>query len=257
MRREISVAVLSLSLATCGARPEKLGVLIRTLDVTKVRVAAAPAGIVTQDRWPGTNERFTRADVLGDSRPESLLITNVYQSIDIRDSSGRWLRRIDRGGSITDVGGVPGGDGKDDILIDERGAFTVVDAEGRPRAHWQEPHDPGRFAVAPWKGRPTVFYLLDDSVVLRSPRGELIGYLAAPQAHLFGRPYVAAVGSRTVVVATGNGYTPYHMICVYEPDGTLAFQEMDDELAFAVAPDPAPGAFTVTTRTTVWRYTIP
>jgi hypothetical protein len=60
-----------------------------------------------------------------------------------------------------------------------------------------------------------------------------------------------------IVLASGGGYTPYHMVCVYNPAGELVFQEVRDENAFELEADAQQPAFVVVTRSSRWRYEVP
>jgi hypothetical protein len=63
-------------------------------------------------------------------------------------------------------------------------------------------------------------------------------------------------GDRTVILASGNGYTPYHMVCVYHSTGKLVFQDIANEQAFELQARETASDFTVVTRSSEWRYTI-
>jgi hypothetical protein len=259
MRRTLAAIVLLGWLAGCGERPSQLGLLVDRTPFARVRIGVAPDDIVTRDRLPGTDRRFARADLVGDSASEMLVLDPGLQGLEIRGDNGALIGHLAFHRNVTDFAGVPAeGGGKAVVVVNLGGTFLLVGMDGHERARWQEVRDPGRFASGSWQGRAALFYLVDDTLVVRSTEGEALARLPAPEGRVFGRVFVAGLAAgRLVLVASGSGYTPYHMVCVYDASGALMFQEVDDELAFAVAPDDAGRAFLVTTRSSEWRYAPP
>jgi hypothetical protein len=73
----------------------------------------------------------------------------------------------------------------------------------------------------------------------------------------FSRIHVAALpNERTVLLLSGDGYTPYHAVVMLEADGTIAYQEHAAEHAFALQALPS-GSFQVEARSQTWEYSIP
>jgi hypothetical protein len=65
---------------------------------------------------------------------------------------------------------------------------------------------------------------------------------------------INAGAGRLVLVASGNGYTPFHLVAVYE-EGQLVFHEIGDEHAFDLSR--AANGFVVSTRSAQWEYRVP
>jgi hypothetical protein len=184
-----------------------------------------------------------------------------HHGVEIRDVAGTALRRLEASGYLTDFGAIrrPGSDKQDVVMYtypnaQRGGSFRVVTADGREVAAWEESPPPSSFAVGPWSGALAIFYLQANEIVVRAPTGERLARLSAPGADAFSRLFVTSQGRYTVVVASGGGYTPYHMVAVYADGGRLVFQEFAPEHAFGVETDAGTGAFIVSTRSSRWRY---
>jgi hypothetical protein len=136
------------------------------------------------------------------------------------------------------------------------GTFAVFDARFQEVARWDEFPAPGRFTPGRWQGQDALFYLQGNQLVVRSPLGQPVARLTAAQGSNFRGLLIGNAGrNRTVVVASGDGYTPFHMVSIYDDKGDLVFSEANEEHAFAL--DTAPNQVTVSARSTRWTYTIP
>jgi hypothetical protein len=262
---KVVLAIVCVLLAGgCGNRPTRIGILVNNIGLSKTRLGDAPADLPQRQFSAGSLQRSIQADVSGDDTPEVVVELAAGRGIEIRDQSGRRLAEITAPRYLTDFGTVPAAiDGKDALVLymypNERrgGTFMVITADRRELARWDEDPPPGRFAVASWSGRAALFFLQGDALVVRSPDGERVGRFDTPQGSHFRALYVGAIeGNRTVVVAAGDGYTPYHMVCVYDSGGRILFQDVAGEHAFGVEASPASSSFIVITRSAKWRYAI-
>jgi hypothetical protein len=254
MHRLIALGLLSTALA-CGSRPPQIGIRLNQLAMTKTRVGDSPQDVATL-------QRPYEADVLGDETPEVIAALDDGRGIEIRDRSGTGLARIPTTDYLTDFGAVPDpASGKHNLVLylypnaTNGGTFRIVTAGQREVAAWEENPPPGRFAVAAWRTAPALFYLQNDTLIVRSAAGQPLARLEAPDGRHFQRLHVRNVsGGRTVVLASGSGYTPYHMVCVYDEDGRLLFQDVADEHAFELASRADDSTFVVVTRSSRWEY---
>src|SRR4029079_9049361 len=113
----------------------------------------------------------------------------------------------------------------------DRGGTSAVPTPNRLEvARGEEPIAPGRFSVATWRGRPALYYLAGDTVIVRGARGEPLARLDAPEGRNFRDVYALELpGGWTAAVASGNGYSPFHAVYVYNAADKLVFQEVNNE----------------------------
>ena len=246
----------------CGETVDATGVLVRKIDVTRQRLGPAPSDISGRE-FVGTIvfQRFKRADVAGDEAEETLVEIPGGKGIAIRDAGGV-VDEILTDEYLTDfdtisIAGLP----KRQLVLytypnsTRGGTFRVVTLDGREVASWTEKPPPGRLAVAVWKGVDTIFYMQNDELVLRSSNGSELSRFPLPLGNKFRSLHIAqSAGDRLIILASGNGYTPYHMVCVYSGGGELLFQEIESEHGFQLDADAGQTDFVVVTRSTRWRY---
>jgi len=263
MRLLTPIVAIALFVIGCGGRPARMGVLTDTVGVSKTRLGASPEDVPgRQFLSPTSLRRARRADVTGDERPEVMVEAGGGRGIEIRDLVGNRLSLIAATGYLTDFGAVPASEGGKQNLVlytypneSGGGTFTIMTADERQVARWDEDPAPARFAVGLWNDMAALFYLQGDVLVVRSPSGAPLARLTAPQGSRFETVQVGRMaGGLTIVLASGSGYTPYHMICVYDRGGELVYQEVRDEHAFALEADAEQPAFVVVTRSSRWRY---
>jgi hypothetical protein len=209
--------------------------------------------------------RSTRADVLGDPRPEILVALPGGRGVEIRDEANAPLRVVQAMDYLTDFGTVFSSSvGKQQIVLYEypnsegSGTFRVLDSGLQELVSWSVTPAPGRFTTADWKGTTALFYATGDGIDVRASTGEALARLSASEAGTFQSIRVATLPEdRLVVLLSGNGYTPYHTVCLYDAAGQLLFQEIGDEHAFSLEVVPNASRFVVSTRSTRWQYTVP
>jgi hypothetical protein len=265
LQRLVSTGVI-LTAAGCGHTPSRLGVLVDNPLVTKapltpVSDATAPTGYLT-----GSSNRVKLADLFGDDELERLEELPDGAGIDIRSASGSLLKTVRTTAYLTDFGAVAAGggagSGKEQLVLytypnkDKGGTFSVRNEALEEVATWNESPPPGRFAAGHWHRQPAVFYLQEDALVVRSPDGTALEKIVVPEGRLFRDVFVQAGGDeRMVLVVSGSGYTPYHMVCVY--DGTrLIYQEVGRGLVRTVDPIGAEPGFIVASTEGRSKYTI-
>src|SRR5437016_5645885 len=227
--KQCCVTAMVLVATGCGHTPSRLGVLVDMIGVTQSGLGPSPQDVASREFLQGSLLRAKPADVAGDATPELLVEIGDGKGIEIRDQAGRVLSEIRTPQYLTDFGAIAAPDSPKSLLVlytypnaQRGGTFTVMTEGKVETATWDEYPPTGRFGVGEWRGHPALFYLQDDSLIIRSPTGALLQRLPAPQGHLFRELYVRAVANgRTAVVATGNGYTPYHMVSIYDSDRLL------------------------------------
>jgi hypothetical protein len=255
--------LLVLFAAGCGIAAPQVGVLTDTVGVSKARLGPSPEDVPARQYLSSDSlRRAKRADVAGDDNLEILAESDGGRGLEIRDPSGQRLSLISTDEYLTDFGAVPAPDGgKQNVVLytypnaGGGGTFRVATVDGRQLARWEEEPAPALFTVGAWKGAPALFYLQGDELVVRSTSGELLSRLAAPEGRHFQAVRVSSVaGDRTILLASGGGYTPFHMVSVYDRDGRLVFQEIAREHAFELEVDPQQPAFVVVARSSRWQY---
>lgn len=252
-----------LLLGACGSTPPRTGVLVNRIGAVKTRLGPSPIDLPGRPyaSAPGFLRR-RQGDVQGDEAVEVLVELAGGHGIEIRDQSGSRLAQIITREYVTDFGAVQGPKSEKQHIVlytypnrTNTGTFTVITADQREVASWDEDPPPAAFSVGTWNGDAALFYLQRDVLVIRSPDGQPLSRLAAPDGGHFRSVFVAAIGEgRTAALASGNGYTPYHAVYVYDADGQVVFQEIDNEHAFDLQAGPDEGTFLVTTRSNQWRY---
>ena len=266
--KHLLIVGLVLATAACGHTPSRLGVRLDEVGVTKTRIGPAPADLDSRRYLPGSSTRLKRADLLGDRNAEQLVEMPNGGGVEIRDQSGAVINTVRTSDYLTDFGSVPAGStpgaGTSKQLLvlytypnkQKGGTFQVLNAALEQIATWDELPPAGSFSTGEWRRQPALFYLQGDTVVIRSPAGTRLQELRAPEGSIFRDVFVQTLPrDRTVVLASGSGYTQYHMVCVY--DGTrLVFQEVSNDLAYGVESADDESGFVVTARDGRWKYTL-
>lgn len=249
-------------LLSCGGeKPASLGVLVNEIGLSRTDAGKSPADLSGRG-LDGSLRKVLEADITGDAAPERIVERRDLKALEVTDPSAGETRTFRTTDYITGFAAAPSASGgKHDLVVytypNERGGgtFRVIDGSFRELTRWEESPPPGGIAAGTHDGRPAVYYLQDERLVIRATDGSLIARLAAPQSGPF-RPRAvdALADGRFVLLGSGEGYSPYHMVAVYEPDGRLVFQAMAREHAFALEIEPGGEAFTVLARSRRWKY---
>jgi hypothetical protein len=251
--------------AGCGRAPTFLGVLVNELSLTKTWVE--PGEQTSTGRTPAHDKRAggttIQADVLGDAALETLVATARGEGIEVLDQRGQRASFVSAPGYLTDFSVLPAANlDKQDLVLymypndAGGGTFTVLTPHGQATASWTESPAPGGFAVGRWDRRDAIVYLRSGHLVMRSREGRELLEIPVPESDAYDVRHTIAVGAHTIVVASGDGYTPFHMVLVLEPGGRLVFAEVERDQASHLESIGA-GAFTVRTRSGGWRYSLP
>lgn len=257
----------------CGQRPAVTGITTNRSGLVKTRLGPSPADLAARV-IDGRSDQ--RGQLVGDPAPERLVRLPGSDTIEVRNAADVRIAAVTTPFHITDFGTVAAPDGVADgsaqLVVhtypnaSQGATYTVFagnvfDGHLREVTRWDELPATSRFATASWRGSPAVFYLQGDVLVVRAADGRQLARLPAPDAGMFSEVHVltasdARVPGRetVVVVASGNGYTPYHMVAVYDA-GQLVFHEVGDEHAFEVSS--SAGGFVVSTRSARWEYRLP
>lgn len=261
MRLVVVCWCLSFLGAGCGSNPPSPGVAVNRARLIKTALEATPDELGRVRTRALVREK--QADVMGDDRFETITPLPGGVGIEIRSEEGGRTVRIAAPAYLTDFGAAQSSRPlKQDVIMyvypsdDDAGTFLLVNPEdGKELARWNEDPPPGRFAVGTWLGVPALFYTQRDSIVIKTPTGILLERLRSPGAGRFRDLYVAHPHQGgLVVVGSGNGYTPYHLVAVYDSSNELVFHEIGLEHAFALDIEDTRRDFVVTTRTGRWKY---
>ena len=246
----------------CGETVAATGVLIRKIDVARERIGPAPSDISGREILGEiVLQRFKLADVVGDEAEDTLVEIPGGKGLAIRGAGGV-LNEILTDDYLTDFGSISiAGLPKRQLVLytypnsTRGGTFRIVTLDGHEIAGWTEKPPPGRFAVAKWKDVETIFYIQNDELVLRAASGSEISRLSLPSGNKFRDLHIAqAADDRLILLASGDGYTPYHMVCVYSSSGELVFQEIESEHGFQLDANAMRTDFSVVTRSTQWHF---
>ena len=242
----------------CGDRPHALGVTTNSVRITRALLEPSPADLAA--RVVDGREDF-RADLVGDPTPERLVRLPRTNTIEVRDASGSRVGAVTTVHYITDFGTMTAADGAPRLVVytypnaDKGATYAVFNRSLHEETHWEEFPATSQFATAAWNGGPAVFYLQQDTLIARDPDGTLLTRLPVPEGNIFSRVMVLNLSdTRLALVASGNGYTPFHMVAVYDA-GKLVYHEVADEHAFELGP--SAGGFVVSTRSSRWAYRVP
>jgi len=247
--------------AGCGGSPPSPGVTMNHAGLMKTPLEATPGELGRVRSRALVREK--QADVMGDDQLETLAAQPGGVGIEIRSKEGGRTVRIAAPAYLTDFGAARSSRPlKQDVVMyvypsdDNVGTFLLVNPEnGEELARWNEDPPPSRFVVGTWQEAPAVFYTQRDRIVIRKPAGILLKRLLSPGAERFRDLYVEhQQQGGLVIVGSGNGYTPYHLVAVYDSANEPVFQEIGIEHAFALDIEEGRRSFVVTTRTGRWRY---
>jgi len=186
-------------------------------------------------------------------------------AITIATTTGDWLQTVCKGGPGSVYGYATiraAGSAKHDLLLcsyPARGRASQFElrslSEPRILATWDEHPATCAFAVGAWNERDAVFMLKGDNLVIKSAQGEPVFRTSLPDAHAFNSIAVASLNDgSTVLVASGNGYTSFHMVAVLDRTGALTFHEVEKERAYRLEVTDDGSGFQVWTRVSVWAY---
>ena len=249
----------------CGQRPDvtaaeaaKAAMTTNRLDLVKTRLGPSPPDLAARV-VDGRNDR--REQLVGDATPERLLRLSFSDTIEVRNANDVRVGAVTMPFHITDFGTTPAPDGESQLVVSmypntgKGSTYAVFDSGLREVSRWEEFPVTSRFATASWRGGPAVFYLQADALVARATDGRVLARLSVPGGEIFSEVHVIDAGdARLVLVASGDGYTPFHLVAVYE-GGQLVFHEIGDEHAFDLSRTMS--GFVVSTRSAQWEYRVP
>jgi hypothetical protein len=260
--KPLLLAVLVLAATGCGRSPARLGVLVNDLGVKKSYIGSPSKEPMSGSYVPGSSRRFTLADVLGDDSQERLVELPSGAGLEILDLSDHLLATIRTPDYLTHFATMPSAAGSRKQLIvvytypnsHKGGTFRVLNGAQEQLATWDELPAAPSFAVGEWDRQPALFYLRADDVVVRSREGRQLRTFRVPEGQIYRDVLLRALPrDRIVIIASGNGYTQYHMVCVFDA-GRLVFQDVAKELAYAVETTDDGAGFVVTARDGQWKY---
>jgi hypothetical protein len=220
-----------------------------------------PAGRPSDAEPGGLDARV--ADVLGDEAPETLATLPKGRGIEVRDRNGRRVSTIATGDYLTHFETLSAvHPNKADLVLytypnaSGGGTFTVTTGNEQRLASWEEQMPPGRFVVGGWDDGEGIFYLRAGRLVIRARDGSLLADLPVPESDPYDVRRTLSFRGHTVVLASGGGYTPFHMVLIVERRSRLLFAEVGRDQALRLEASGDDG-FIVHTRSTSWRYSLP
>ncbi len=277
MRRTVSLTLVAgLFASACGAHIAQLGILTNQVGMSREILGPSPPGLFAEGLADPANARrsgyarLKRADVMGDEALEILVElkprTIGHGGVEIRDQSGHPLARVMTRHYLSDFGAVHASrTDKMDLVLCEyptamhpnrQSTFSILTLpDQRLLATWDEVPPACRFAAGPWNGKEALFYFQGDGLTVRSPDGQLQTRIGVPNGNAFRDIYVGAIDGRyTAVLGSGNGYTPYHTVCLFDSSGQLVFQEIEKGHAFKLETNEGKTTLEIWDGSNRWRY---
>ena len=257
------LAVAIGALQACGETPATLGIRVNAIGLQKTDVGPSPSDLPARRfSVSSPTHNAVSGNLLESDGRETLVALENGAGVAVTDARGHTFARITTAEHLTHFGVIEASRAPlDDLVLygypnaGRGGTFRVMTPDEVVVAMWTERPPPSHFDVASWEGTPAVYYLQGDELVVRGPTGDLLARLPAPSGVAFQDVHVAnAASGRLVLVASGNGYTPFHMVCVYAPDRQLVFHEIAREHAFGLDVRLDRLAFTVLARSRQWSY---
>lgn len=205
--------------------------------------------------------QFVLANLVGDDTQEIVLEERAGKGLTVYSAAGDRLFGIVPVGHLIDFDAVDAdGDGRDELILysypnaRRGGTFQVVRADGAELHRWDD-RAHADFALVRWQGVwPRILWLADDAFVFVSLEGRQVDRLEVPYGAHFRHVHKADLKGKTVLLASGGGYVPYHMVCVYGRGG-LEFHAVERGWAHSLlVPDPGKAEFWVGTEGSVIRY---
>lgn len=204
------------------------------------------------------------ADVSGGPEAEVVVLPAGAKHLEIYDGEGRLLREVWSPFYLTAIGATNAdGDQNEELIAsaypneEGKGTFYVLDGEGgRAIREWEYDSVSG-FAVVGGEGRPLIVTEADGSFRVLSLEGDELGRYQVPYSEHFTDVLASPWRGGWVLVGSGSGYRPYHMIAVLNAGGRLVYQEFGEGWSRALAvPDPSGSEFFLARGSELWKYSL-
>ena len=192
---------------------------------------------------------FLAADITGDGQAEICVpayhrkgLVGLGSTLQVFDSQGRKQHARPLAHNISAFRALNVDDDPAQELIfyfypttHQKGAFQIEKANGTVLQRWET--DPvGDFCIINWNNQPHILSNPDANFRVYNLEGKVVATLAAQHASYFRE--VRAVrfgGNRYAVLATGDGYRPHYMLCVYNNKGALLYQRFGEGNELCIA----------------------
>jgi hypothetical protein len=210
----------------------------------------------------GVCTRFAVGDLLPDPGEEILAQAEDGHGLRLYDRSGALRQRISTSHYLTAFRALSSTAEEHARIVlytypteDRKGRFQVVEPDGQVISEWQD-QAIGDFNLGEAR-RPGVRFLFEDTLMTKDLTGNLVSELPVPHGSYFREVHTARWGADLqVLLASGSGYRPYSMVCVYR-GSDLVFQEVREGRSYALlVPDPAGPDFFVGAGAEIWRYSL-
>jgi hypothetical protein len=273
----IAFAIGSVFASACGAHIAQMGILVNHIGMSRELLGPAPPGVY-EGQFADPDHlrrsgyaRLKRADVLGDEAVELLVelragAGHAHGGVEIRDESGRTLIRVLTKHYLTDFGAVRSSrTDKMDLVLCEyptamrphrQSTFSILTLPDQQLvATWDEVPPACTFAAGVWNGHEALFYFQGDALTIRSRDGQLLRRIYVRNGNAFRDIHVGTTaGGYTAVLGSGDGYTPFHTVCLFDSNGQLVFQDIEKGHAVKLETDEEQSSWQIWDRVNRWGY---
>lgn len=209
-------------------------------------------------------QRLQIADVTADDAGEVVVAPSGAKHIEIYDARGELLRSPRSPFYVTSVETFDFDEnGKEEIVVsvypDSSGksTFYFLDGSGELLREWGY-EIVSDFDVSRTDEGPVLVTEQDGSYRILSPEGHELERLRAPLAEYFADLVARPWRGGWVIVASGSGYRPYHMVSVFDASGELVYQETEEGWSRDLEiPDAQGTEFFVAVGSHLYRYELP
>lgn len=243
------------------------GVKTNQWQISKEHLESLPKGSWTLLDL-GYSSDAVKVDVMGNSDLEVLRsvvhrkgLVGTKTALQIWSGQGKLLRTIPAAGYLTffQAANIDDDQKKELILYNYPSplgkTIEIFKADGTLLYSWDSSLQ-GYFDVVDWNGSPHILSIEENAFAILSMDGVLVSRLAAPQAQYFRqiRGKQLSNGSLAILVS-GDGYRPYHMVCIFDDRQELVFQEVvpGHAIGLLTAPD-QPGKILISQGKDYYKY---
>ena len=187
------------------------------------------------------------------------------KGVHLYDHGGTYLRNILSGGYLTSFRTLPRPElNREDLIFynyphgKKRGYFQIASLDGTLLDGWECKPGWSGFNFMTFEGQTAIVGNPEQAFVCVDLKGKTVAEFDAPHADYFRYVYATPLTEEyRVFLASGSGYRPYHMICVYDAGKNLIYQEINHGHARALrVPDSSRPEFFVAVENRIRRYAL-
>jgi len=269
MKKVILPCLLMLSLAFgCLGRQraplfiKQVGIKVNKWGFVQERLSSLPKDSWILHQFGYSYGELVKADVIGDAAPEVMRVVvnrkgliGARTSLEIFDGDGQLLNTIQPIGYLSFLLAANlDEDPKQELILfnypsptsPSRQTIQIVEPNGKVINSWDCDFQ-GSFDVIDWVGSPHLLSIEKDAFGVLTVEGNQVARLLAPQAHYFRKIRGKQLSNGSLVIlVSGSGYRPFAMVCVFNAQQELVFQDVISGHAngLLTAPD-APNSFLI------------